>query len=273
MARYVAGRSRRGGFRLVVAGALIVGSGQIAWCQAGTVQPSAAPAVALSSSEQVPAYEVATIKPQQGNEFAPPLRGYIQGAFGIPVMSNGWVIGPDWINSVKYVIRAKPADAVSEAMKTMTREQRAKVLQQMQQGLLADRFKLKAHFETREMPIYELVIAKGGPKLKENPDASKGRASMGASSIRGTAVPVHVMLGFLEGQPDVGGRVVVDKTGLAGTYDFLLKWTPMDAAPSADTESVSFFTALEEQLGLKLVPAKEQGQVLVIDHIERPSEN
>jgi bla regulator protein blaR1 len=102
---------------------------------------------------------------------------------------------------------------------------------------------------------------------------------VGASILRGQAVSTHNLIDGLESVPDIGGRVVLDKTGLSGSYDFLLKWTPLEAsglsasAPSPDSESVSLFTAIEEQLGLKLVPAKGPGEVLIIDHIERPSEN
>jgi uncharacterized protein (TIGR03435 family) len=87
----------------------------------------------------------------------------------------------------------------------------------------------------------------------------------------------------LECAADIGGREVIDKTGLTGVYDFSLKWTPLqtaaapgggsETAPSPDVEGASLFTAIEEQLGLKLVPTKGPGQVLVIDHIEQPSEN
>jgi len=231
----------------------------------------------------MPAYEVATIKPPQANEYGPSLRVYIQGAFGIPVNSIGWVIGPDWINSAKYVIQGKPPESIREAMQTMTPAERSKTIQTMQQGLLADRFKLKAHFESREMPVYKLVLAKGGSQLKENSDVAKGRLAVNASTIRGTAVSIRNLLGALESVPDVGGRVVTDETGLVGTYDFLLKWTPMEVvtpqgspsgtSPSSNAEGVSLFTAIEEQLGLKLVSATGPGQVLVIDHIEQPSEN
>jgi bla regulator protein blaR1 len=91
------------------------------------------------------------------------------------------------------------------------------------------------------------------------------------------------LIEMLESVPDIGGRVVFDKTGLSGNYDFLVKWTPLEAtappgglsgiAPSTDSEGVSLFIAMEDQLGLKLVPTKSPGQVLVIDHIERPSAN
>jgi len=211
------------------------------------------------------------------------LRVYIQAAFGISPNTIGWVIGPDWINNTRYVIQAKPPDSIRDAMKTMTPEERTKENRLMMQSLLAGRFQLKAHFETREMPVYELVPANGGSKLKENPDSTKGRIAVGTVVIRGTAAPIHNFIDALESVSDIGGRAVIDKTGLTGTYDLSLKWTALQSAAtpggdggtasSSDAEGASLFTAIEEQLGLKLVPAKEPGQVLVIDHIEHPSEN
>jgi hypothetical protein len=92
----------------LVMGALIVSTGPLVLCQESSVQPSATPPVTTASSQQMPVYDMATIKPAGVNEYASPLRVYIQGAFGIPVNSIGWVVGPDWINSTKYVIRGKP---------------------------------------------------------------------------------------------------------------------------------------------------------------------
>jgi uncharacterized protein (TIGR03435 family) len=231
----------------------------------------------------MPAYEVATIKPPDANDFGMSLRVYIQWAFGLPLNTIGSVIGPDWINSTRYVIQSKPPDSIRDAMQTMTAEERSKEDELMRQSLLADRFQLKAHFETREIPVYELLVAKGGPKLKENQDKSNARIRSGGSGILATAVSIHNLTDALESAADVGGRLIVDKTGLAGRYDISLKWTPLQAVaasggegastPASGGEGVSFFTAIEEQLGLKLVPAKAPGQVLVIDHIERPSEN
>lgn len=233
---------------------------------------------AQTAGEPKLAYEVATIKPAEGNGPGIPLRAYIQAAFGIPVNSKGWVIGPEWIEGARYMIQGKPPDSVRNAMQTMSADERMKENRQMEQSLLADRFQLKAHFETRELPKYELVIAKGGPKLKENPDRTQGRAGISSSGIRGTAVPMRNLIDFLMSVQDVGGRVVINKTGLTGTYDVSLKWAPMSAGNGgaespADADAPSFFTAIEEQLGLKLVPTDGPGQVLVIDHIERPSEN
>ena len=210
-----------------------------------------------------------------------PLRVYIQGAFGIPPNIIGRVIGPDWINNTRYAIQAKPPDSIRDAMQTMTIAERMKEIDEMQQSLLADRFQLKAHFETREMPVYQLVLAKGGSKLKEEPDPTKHQFGVNSNGLRGSAT-IHDLIDILECSADIGGREVIDQTGLTGVYDFSLKWTPLQTAaapgggsgtaPSPDVEGASLFTALEE-LGLKLVPSKEPGQVLVIDHIERPSEN
>jgi uncharacterized protein (TIGR03435 family) len=99
----------------------------------------------------MPAYEVATIKPWDGTGFDLPLRVYIQMAFDIPFNANGWVIGPDWIENAKYVIRGKAPDLIRDAMQTMTPDARRKEVELMDQSLLADRFHLKPHFETREI--------------------------------------------------------------------------------------------------------------------------
>ena len=187
----------------------------------------------------------------------------------------------------------------------------------MKQSLLADRFKLKVHFEMREMPVYALVVAKGGSKVKAtDPNVSTaplyfppsgGAADPAQRSIQyaNTFGPNHrlfvtggtqgglqmtakgmsmdnVAQSLQEVVGDFGGRTIVNRTGLDGQYDFTLKWTSQQtaSAPVADADGAavesdapSIFTALEEQLGLKLVPAKGMVEVIVIDHIERPSEN
>jgi bla regulator protein BlaR1 len=282
MAQDVSGQR---GLRWFVVGALIAISGQLAPCQSCSTSmgPSATQPFMAAPSEKMPAYEVTTIKPAEPNGFRPPLRVYIQRAFGIPPNIVGRVIGPDWINSTNYAIQGKPPDSIRDAMQTMTNADRMKEDDLMMQSLLADRFQLKAHFETREMSVYELVLAKGGSKLTEDSDATKRRVAVGGSMIRATAAPIHTLTDVLECAPDVGGREVIDKTGLSGSYDILLKWTPLKTAaapgggsgspPSPDVEGVSLFTAIEEQLGLKLVPTRGAAVVLVIDHIEKPSEN
>jgi uncharacterized protein (TIGR03435 family) len=282
VARDVSGNDH-GGLTLLVAGALIAVSGLFASGQTSSVPTSATSPAIAASSQQMPAYEVATIKPWDGSGFAMPLRIYIQMAFGIPPNRMGSVIGPDWINNARYVIQGKAPDSIRDAMRTMTSAEGAKENQQMKQSLLAERFQLKAHFETREMTEYQLIVAKGGLKLKESTDTTRRWILPGGSAIEAQAVPISALVGVLEQVSDIGGRAVVDKTGLSAVYDISLKWTPMDAAalpgggsgaaPSVDEEGGSLFTALREQLGLKLLSARGPVQVLVIDHIERPTAN
>ena len=277
------GHENHGGLTILVISTLIAMSSRLVPCQTSSSPSPATPPAVAAPLVQTPAYEVATIKPWDGTGFCSPLRVYIQVAFGISPNTTGWVIGPAWIDSTRYVIRGRTPDSIQNAMQTMTAAERKKEVDLMMQSLLTERFKLKAHFETREMPVYELVPAKGGPKLKKNPDANASRVAVGSSTIKGNAAPMHLFIDMLESLPDIGGRVVIDKTGLTANYDFFLRWTPMDATtatgggggtgPPTGGEGASLFTAIEEQLGLKLVWTKGPGQVLVVDHIERPSEN
>jgi uncharacterized protein (TIGR03435 family) len=137
-------------------------------------------------------------------------------------------------------------------------------------GLLAQRFALKCHFETRELPVYNLVLAKGGSKLTPTPPDAKDKGSLdpnggnGVRRIDGTGVSLEFIAAILSQSV---GRLIIDKTGL---YDFTLTYTSdADAGSSASDAPAgpTVFTALEEQLGLKLESAKGPIQVLVIDHV------
>jgi uncharacterized protein (TIGR03435 family) len=138
----------------------------------------------------------------------------------------------------------------------------------MVQALLADRFQLKLHTETRTLPAYDLVLAKGGSKLL--PSESNGK-SIGVSRTHFNGQGLG-MTSIAEELSKIAGRVVVDKTALTGRYDLKLQWTPDDGA-AGDTDAPTLFTAIQEQLGLKLEPAKEPVPVLVVDHVEQPSPN
>jgi len=236
---------------------------------------STTPAVSPAPAGPAPAYEVATIKPIAPGGFGLSLRMYIQQAYGIPPATSGWVIGPDWIDKARYAINGRPPDAVRAAMQNMTNQEKDKETQRMMQSLLADRFQLKAHYEAREIPVYELVAVNGSRLKEASPDKHGIRLNQ-LSSFGGPA-SIMSLVDFLQCTPDIGGRKIIDKTNLTGIYDISLKWTPTHAAPDtngappADTEGPSLFTAIEEQLGLKLVFTKGPGQVLVIDHIEQPS--
>jgi uncharacterized protein (TIGR03435 family) len=177
---------------------------------------------------------------------------------------------PGWADSAVFYIEATTDEDTAAARQKLSPGERDKLQNQMLQALLADRFKLRVHYETRIQSIYQLVIAKSGPKLKQWPAARKPRGtSWGGNQIAVQGGGIDQLAMCLS---DVLSRKVVDKTGLIANYDIDLKWTPDDQQEKPDA-GPTLFTALEEQLGLKLEPAKGPGDTLVIDHIERPSEN
>jgi bla regulator protein BlaR1 len=273
----------------------------------------------LHPSESLPSFEVATIRPwkpmprplalsSDGTTVRPkmplkvdPLSGgergqrtdrvhfigqtvlLIASAYNLPLGRENQILGaPEWVEQEanRYEIQAKIEDSLYAAMQKMTPVQQREQVALMEQSLLADRFKLKVHFETREMPVYALVVAKGGAKLTPAKDSevsmlSNTREDEQGTETTGKAVTLeqlaHSVLLF-------GGRRVVDQTGLKGTYDFTLMWgreqpVASDVGQWDGTDAPLLFTAIQEQLGLKLVLTKGPAEVIVIDHIERPSEN
>jgi bla regulator protein BlaR1 len=253
----------------------------------------------VHSSGPLPSFEVATIKPFQrdgmpgGPGSVLTTRTFIESAYNLPIGSKERVLGgPGWLDTTLYAIEGKVSETLSTEMKKMDREQRMRQTCLMRQALLADRFHLKVHFETRQMPIYELTVAKGGPKLtlaKEPPPVTPepGDLARPENTRRGIRVirkPRNITEMTATEEPLdtlVAGtflgldRPLVNKTGLTGKYDFTLTWTPNPSmAPGTnETEGPSIFTALQEQLGLKLVPKIGPVEVIIIDHIELPSEN
>jgi uncharacterized protein (TIGR03435 family) len=152
----------------------------------------------------------------------------------------------------------------------------------MIQSLLADRFKLTMHFETREGSVYDLVIAKGGHKMR----IADLNATDSTLTVRqGHLIANHIRLSQMVGSLSLQfGRAVVDKTGLTGRYDFDLRYAPeareglfgqlQSIDPTAvDTNSVSIFTAITEQLGLQLQSREGPIEVLIIDLAEKPDAN
>jgi uncharacterized protein (TIGR03435 family) len=193
---------------------------------------------------------------------------------------------PAWVRTRQYGIEARIEIETALALGKMSMEQQAIAHRQMLVALLADRFHLAAHLETRELPTYELGVAKGGSKLHE---AKAGDDySQGLKTWRGETVGPHMMqmqlrggkVGQLGGQgipltvlvtqlTAQLGRTVIDKTGPAGNYDFQLKWSPGDEGDAG----ASLFAALEEQLGLRLEARKGPVAVVVVDRVEPPTEN
>ena len=278
-------------------------------CGQQNAAPASGSAPAANRENQTPEFEVASIKTYKPEgemirvmtRFMPDgitasgvsLQLLIRSAYGV---EDNQILGaPSWIGSDQYDIQAKIDEADVESFAKLDPKQASKMRMQMLQGLLSDRFKLALHRETRELPVYALVVAKGGLKLQEAkegdtypngikaPDGhpSGGMMRMGRGELAAQALPVGSLISILTQQL---GRHIEDKTGLTGKYDFTLKWTPDEAespmfrgalgggasAPAPDANGPSIFTALQEQLGLKLESQKGPVEVLVIDHAEKP---
>jgi uncharacterized protein (TIGR03435 family) len=284
-----------------------------------TAPPATAPAV-VDPNAPLPSWDVVSIRPNKSDNnmirmMSTPdgisqsnirVKSLIATAYGVKddLVSGG----PGWIDSAPYDIEAKVAGPDVPTYKALSRDQRNVMLQ----ALLTDRFKLAVHTETKEMPIYELVLAKGGPKLKEAkagdtypngikdpdgparigfslgagaaPGGGGGRPGMmrmdGRGKFTGQGLPLGTLVDILSRQLH---RTIVDKTGLTGKYDFTLEYTPDDAPRgdmaaahgdgAPDPNGPTVFTALEEQLGLHLNSTKGPVKTVVIDHIDPPTEN
>jgi bla regulator protein BlaR1 len=183
---------------------------------------------------------------------------------------------PAWLDKEEYAIAAKPP---AGPLPKRPGQIDAEFIERLR-ALLAERFQLAVHKESREMPAYVLLIAKKGPKLREvdaKPEDFRLRLGRGWIRNEGEA-KVAMLTSLLSNQLD---RPVFDETGLAGFYKFDLTWTPDSPVPFREATAArppaeagpSLFTALQEQLGLKLEAARRPVQMIVIDKVERPSEN
>jgi uncharacterized protein (TIGR03435 family) len=248
-----------------------------------------APAGGPSAPAKVLTFEVATIKPSARTDGSwrlnPTPDGYtgmgisllklVREAYGI--YDNKLITGgPVWIDSDKFDLAAKFDAAEIPEWNKLTYRQRADMLQ----PLLAERFHLRVHMETKDFPVYSLVIARGGPKFQETKPEDVFKSTIGANcfmrgSRNGYVQMQSCMVKDLEGQLRYAtGRTVIDRTGLTARYNFELRWAPENTpADSPEAANPSIFTALQEQLGLKLVPGTAPLSVLVIDGAERPAEN
>jgi uncharacterized protein (TIGR03435 family) len=198
--------------------------------------------------------------------------------------------GPNWIGSDRFDIVAKAEEGSNSK------------IPEMLQALLEDRFKLTLHRETKEMPIYALTVAKGGLKLHESegecpprpsgpppppvpgkmPSPPCGGMFMGRNQTAGNHITMEQLVINLS---RTLGRTVIDKTGLTAKYDIKLEWTPdqsqvqfgpggpMPPPSEPENSGPSIYTALQEQLGLKLESQKGPVEVLIIDHVEQASAN
>jgi bla regulator protein blaR1 len=200
--------------------------------------------------------------------------------------------GPNWIGSTQYDVAAKIASSPIDSgvpeknIAELTDEERkskGERLRAVLQSLLADRFQLKQHGETKLLPVYLLGVARGGPRLKVSPSSD---VSGGLRTGRGFLAGNQTGIAFLaQTLSQIVGRPISDRTELSGKYDFELKWTPDQSSATnavggaalpltvVDPDRPNIFTALQEQLGLKLDSSKAPVTVIVVDHIETPSAN
>lgn len=281
---------------LATAGLMITALAYSPQLRAQSSQPAAASA---------PSFEVASIKPKTSDDgnvrvmFAPDgftangvttkfLVGFAYNLKDFQISG-----GPGWVDSEKYDINAKMDEATIEALKKLPPEQAQEQRRLMLQSLLAERFSLKVSQSSKDLPIYALVVVKSGSRLSPVADSKSGSADspgpkslmrMAPGGLTATGIPISLLVDRLSREV---GRKVVDKTGLTGAYDFTLQWTPDrpvqgfapaedkqgPAAPAPDSSGPSIFTALQEQLGLKLESQKGPVETLVIESIEKPSEN
>ncbi|HXS96647.1 MAG TPA: TIGR03435 family protein [Candidatus Limnocylindrales bacterium] len=217
---------------------------------------------------QPPSFDVASVKPNSSGSRITiggglrnsgysveniTLRSLFAAAFGMPVSR---IIGPDWMDTARFDIQAKaPAGTPDRQLALML------------QTLLAVRFHSVNHREARDLPAYDMLVAKGGLKAQlhdpAHPPARTGRVSFSAQGA--TMANLADQLARVIGQP------VIDRTGAEGRYDYAVSYAPLST--SADDGRPDIFAAVEQQLGVKLVPRKQPLEVLVIDHVERPTEN
>jgi uncharacterized protein (TIGR03435 family) len=208
------------------------------------------------------------------------LNGLISRAYEIPYLQ---VIGiPKFIEKAGWNIEAKPEEG-KYPLKSGLLDPHVGNL--MIQSMLEDHFKLKVHQETRMLPGYELVIAKGGPKIKLSQEQSKQiSGAIMPGTIIGSSVPLSSLAYMLSHhfkiwEGDQKRIHVLDKTGLEGLYNIHLRWTPdLSKAPGfpkedADQSGITIFDAIQDQLGLKLVPANLSIPVVVVDEVQMPNTN
>lgn len=199
----------------------------------------------------------------------------IEYAYALPEMRIEGA--PDWTRSRKYDLEAKSDPAIDDQLSKLPSEEARARKRQMLQALLADRFALKVHEETRTLPIYSLVVAKGGPKFGAS--QKNGTTSSTTSFNGNTTMTIqgsdHTLRMLCERLSISVGRVVVDGTGLDGRFDLTLKFVADDVRNIGPDALIgpSLFSALPEQLGLKLEPGKGPVTILVVDHIGPPSDN
>lgn len=231
-----------------------------------------------ASQPKAPAYDVVTIRPSAPGGRAGAdttsdsytarsmtLKMLLEDAYGVRQQLISGIPRP--LEEPRFDLQAKVVDP--ETIRSLTDEQRPAMLLQV----LQDRFRLKAHIEMKVLPVYNLVVLHGGPKFKDATNESLNNADMEVRRrmLTATAQPMPALANILTA---LVNRTVLDQTGLTGSYDFTLRWTPDATEAATDVMSApGIFAAVEDQLGLKLRPGKGPVKTLVVDEAEMPGEN
>jgi len=253
--------------------------------------PPPSPRIPPMAADANPSFEVATIKPSKPDEKG---KGFgFRGdrfrtintnvndliAFAYGLHAKQIIDAPPWLGVDLFDIEGKP-DAAGRPS--------PKQVQTMVQKLLADRFQLKFHRDKRELSVYVITVASGGPKMTKSTAGPNDPIGFQLRGLGDLIVRNLTMAAFATWmQSGIMDKPVVDQTGLTDRYDFQLKWTPDESQfaqfrgagmvvppPSNDPNAPpSLYTAIQEQIGLKMSPGKVPDDVIVIDHVEKPSEN
>jgi bla regulator protein BlaR1 len=241
--------------------------------------------VGAISAQSVDSFEVASLKPSRPGtaltstldpaQFrctAHTLMHLIMSAYP-DIEVQPWKVsgGPAWLNDETWDLSAKLPPNMPTQQAPLYRR-----TEQMLRKFLTEEFKLRTHRETKEFPVYALVVAKNGPKLKPSAGSQvdvkfgRGRLEFHHQSISGLAGYLYSHNAPVQQAAD---RPVIDQTGLSGFFDFTLEWTPDSPQPDPTASGPSIYIAIEQQLGLKLQPERAPVEFLVIDHAEKPMVN
>jgi len=247
--------------------------------------------VAAAADRKLPAFDVMVVKPNSSGER--PSIDFDGGSFSATDISvkmlvlfaydlkDDQLFGiPKWANEQRFDMKAKVLDADPAVLQHLTNDEKREI----EQTILTDRFGLVFHRETKVLPVYALVVDKNGPKFQPSKieAGQKGANGLSAGSLHtnnhdgnadmaSTAVPIASLVNVLSRQTE---RIVVDQTGLTGRYDLNLTWSRDDGStPASEQNSPSILTAIQEQLGLRLRPAKLPVGTFVVDHVALPTGN
>ena len=249
-----------------------------------------------ATAQATPAFEVVTIKPAAPDdsnwrmEFNPGLlrienrsvRDMVEFAYDLKsdtqlLNASGWMV------SQHFDIQGKEDEALAKALQDGPIAEVQALRRQLVRGILEERFQLRIQRKTTELSAFALVVAKGGSKVTpfNADDGRKFRGRVGPpGKVDARGASMQFLADYLSSRPEASGRVVLDKTGLIGDFDWTLRWTPQTfgaaapepAATDADTPP-NLIVALQEQLGLKMESGKYPIPTLFIDHVEKPSSN